>query len=150
MATPARAVGPDATVREAMTLCQRHGQSGVFVVESERLVGSVSREDLDKAVGHHLSHAPVRGIMSSHLVVAHEQATLSELRSLVMAAEDGRVAVVEADELVGVVSRADLLRALEGIAPEPAATGENIAEELRAIPAPALDSGGRYATRSTS
>jgi tRNA nucleotidyltransferase (CCA-adding enzyme) len=134
MARPARAVAPDSTVREAMTLCQRHGQSGVFVVERERLVGSVSREDLDKAVGHHLSHAPVRGIMSSHVVLAHEQATLSELRSLVMAAEDGRVAVVEDDVLVGVVSRADLLRALEGTAPEPAAIAESIADELRASP----------------
>ena len=53
-----------------MTLCQRHGQSGVFVVEDGRLAGGVSREDLDKAVGHGLSHAPVRGIMSRHVVTA--------------------------------------------------------------------------------
>ena len=33
MSTPARAVEPDASVRDAMTLCQRHGQSGVFVVD---------------------------------------------------------------------------------------------------------------------
>jgi tRNA nucleotidyltransferase (CCA-adding enzyme) len=134
MAAPARAVSPDSTVREAMTLCQRHGQSGVFVVECGRLVGGVSREDLDKAVGHDLSHAPVRGIMSGQVVRAHEDATLPELRALVTAAEDGRVAVVRDDELVGVVSRADLLRALEGIAAEPASAGGSIADELRAIP----------------
>jgi tRNA nucleotidyltransferase (CCA-adding enzyme) len=132
MATPVRTVGPDSTVREAMTLCQRHGQSGVFVVEGERLVGGVSREDLDKATGHDLSHAPVRGIMSGHVVRANENATLAELRSLVTAAEDGRVAVVRNDVLVGIVSRADLLRALEGIAPKPASTGASIVDELRA------------------
>ena len=65
MSAPARAVGPGASVRDAMTLCQRHGQSGVFVVDDDRLVGSVGREDLDKAVSHDLAHAPVRGIMSS-------------------------------------------------------------------------------------
>ncbi|HEX4747112.1 MAG TPA: CBS domain-containing protein [Gaiellaceae bacterium] len=134
MATPARAVAPGATVREAMTLCQRHGQSGVFVVDGERLVGSVSREDLDKAVGHELAHAPVRGIMSGQVVLAPEDATLSELRALATAADDGRVAVVRDDRLVGVVSRIDLLRALEGAAAEPVATEESIAEALRASP----------------
>ena len=131
MSAPARTVAPESTVRDAMTLCQRHGQSGVFVVADGGLVGGVSREDLDKAIGHDLSHAPVRGIMSSHVVSAHEDASLAELRTLVTSAEDGRVAVLRDDELVGVVSRADLLRALEGAAPQPHESGESIGEELR-------------------
>jgi tRNA nucleotidyltransferase (CCA-adding enzyme) len=134
MSTPARAVAPDASVRDAMTLCQRHGQSGVFVVDDGRLVGGVSREDLDKAVGHALAHAPVRGIMSSHVVTAAEDATLAELRTLVTTAEDGRVAVLRDDELVGVVSRADLLRELEGRVATPAEPEVSIAAELRASP----------------
>src|SRR5687767_4553117 len=94
MSTPARSVQPGSTVRDAMTLCQRHGQSGVFVVDEGRLVGGVSREDLDKAVGHDLAHAPVRGIMSSQVATVGEDASLADLRALVTSAEDGRVAVV--------------------------------------------------------
>src|SRR5262249_3795884 len=131
MSTPVRAVAPSASVRDAMTLCQRHGQSGVFVVDDGRLVGGVSREDLDKAVGHGLSHAPVRGIMSSHVVRAAEDATMQELRALVTAADDGRVAILRDDELVGVVSRVDLLRALEGVAPQPRNGVVNIADQIR-------------------
>ncbi len=131
MSTPARAVEPTASVRDAMTLCQRHGQSGVFVAEEGRLVGGVSREDLDKAIGHDLAHAPVRGIMSSQVVSTHEDASLTELRALATAAEDGRVAVLRADELVGVVSRADLLRALEGAQAQPSEVVESIGEQLR-------------------
>jgi tRNA nucleotidyltransferase (CCA-adding enzyme) len=134
MATPPRAVAPVATVRDAMTLCQRHGQSGVFVVDGDRLVGSVSREDLDKAVGHDLAHAPVRGIMTGQVVRASEEATLAELRALAANAEDGRVAVVRDDRLVGVVSRADLLRALEGEAAEPAAVEASIEQAIRSSP----------------
>jgi tRNA nucleotidyltransferase (CCA-adding enzyme) len=130
MSVPARSLAPDASVREAMTLCQRHGQSGVFVVEDGRLVGGVSREDLDKAIGHALSHAPVRGIMSSNVVRTGEAATLQELRTLVTSAEDGRVAVLRDEELVGVVSRADLLRALEGSVPQMSELETNIAEQL--------------------
>jgi tRNA nucleotidyltransferase (CCA-adding enzyme) len=133
MATPPRSVAPEDTVRDAMVLCQRHGQSGVFVVDTGRLVGSVSREDLDKAVGHGLAHAPVRGIMSSHVTSAGSDATLAELQGLVTIADDGRVAIVRDDELVGVVSRADLLRALEGVESRPSVEGESIADELRGI-----------------
>jgi len=132
MSVPARAVAPDSSVRDAMTLRQRHGQSGVFVTDGERLVGGVSREDLDKAIGHDLAHAPVRGIMSSRVVTVREDASLAELRALVTSAEDGRVAVVRDDRLVGVVSRSDLLRTLEGVKPTAAEPAESIADELRA------------------
>ncbi|HSF60266.1 MAG TPA: CBS domain-containing protein [Gaiellaceae bacterium] len=133
MSTPPRSVGPGDTVRKAMTLCQRHGQSGVFVVEGTRVVGSVSREDLDKAVGHDLGHAPVRGIMSRRVTSASENATVAELQALVTTAEDGRVAVLRDDELVGVVSRSDLLRVLEGVETARVAEGPSLADELRAL-----------------
>ena len=133
MSRPARSVAPEDTVRQAMMLCQRHGQSGVFVVDSGLLVGSVSREDLDKAIGHRLAHAPVRGIMSSSVTTASGEATLAELQALVTAASDGRVAVLDEGQLVGVVSRADLLRELEGVVGRAVFEGASIADELRAI-----------------
>ena len=69
----------------------------MFVVEDGRLVGSVSREDLDKAIGHGLAHAPVKGIMSGSAVSCAEDTPLAELRQLVLDAEDGRVAVLDGD-----------------------------------------------------
>jgi tRNA nucleotidyltransferase (CCA-adding enzyme) len=126
-------MAPDDTVRDAMTLCQRHGQSGVFVAADGRVAGSVSREDLDKALGHGLAHAPVRGIMSGRVVTADENATLSELQSLVTSADDGRVAVLRGEELVGIVTRADILRALEGVEPGTEVEADTLADELRAL-----------------
>ena len=133
MSRPARSVAPDASVRDAMALCQRHGQSGVFVTDGERLVGSVSREDLDKAVGHELGHAPVRGIMRGSAVTAPADATLAELHALVTTADDGRVGILDGDELVGVVARTDLLRALEGVESRPDEEGESLADELAGL-----------------
>jgi tRNA nucleotidyltransferase (CCA-adding enzyme) len=101
-------------------------------------------------VGHALAHAPVRGIMSSHVVRAAEDATLAELRTLVTTAADGRVAVLRGEELVGVVSRADLLRELEGTTAVPAEPEATIAEDLRAAPrlAAILDAVGSLADRA--
>ena len=76
MARPARSVAPDETVAAAMVACQRYGQSGILVIEDGRLVGSVRREDLDKAIGHGLSHAPVKGIMSGRVPTVDEEASL--------------------------------------------------------------------------
>jgi tRNA nucleotidyltransferase (CCA-adding enzyme) len=133
MSTPARAVGPDDSVRDAMVLCQRHGQSGVFVTEDGHVVGAVSREDLDKAIGHDLAHAPVRGIMSGRVQSASEDTTLAELQTRVAAAEDGRVAILRDDVLLGVVSRSDLLRALEGAEPDAEEPEESLATALEEL-----------------
>ena len=133
MSSPARSVGPDTTVREAMALCQRHGQSGVFVVDDGRVAGAVAREDLDKAIGHGLAHAPVRGIMSGRVITASEDASIAELQVLVTSATDGRVAVLRDGELSGVVARADLLRALEGVEPEGREPPGSIADELHRL-----------------
>jgi tRNA nucleotidyltransferase (CCA-adding enzyme) len=130
MAAPVRAVSPEETVARAMVLCQRHGQSGVLVLDGGKLVGAVAREDLDRAIGHGLSHAPVKSIMSSRVPTADEETALPELQRLLATSPEGRIAVLRDGQVVGVVTRRDLLRALGTVAerePEPA---ESIAEEL--------------------
>src|SRR5262249_44831630 len=76
MSTPPRFVGPDESVSAALALCQRHGQSGLLVVAEDEVVGVAGREDLDRAVSHGLSHAPVKAIMSGHVAVATPSTTL--------------------------------------------------------------------------
>jgi tRNA nucleotidyltransferase (CCA-adding enzyme) len=136
MSSPVRSVDPDDTVAHAMTLCQRHGQSGVFVVDGDgRLVGGAAREDLDKAIGHDLAHAPVKAVMGGRVATCGEETTLAELQRLVTLSEDGRVAVLDDGRVTGVVSRIDLLRALEGRPDEPPADDVSLARELRAVEA---------------
>jgi len=134
MSRPPRFVSPDDTVSHAMVLCQRHRQSGMQVGEPRRLVGMVTREDLDKAVGHGLSHAPVKSVMSSDVVTCPEDTPLPEVMRLVVASEGGRVPVVRGEEVVGVVTRSDLLRALEEpLAAEEEPGGPDLGERLLAI-----------------
>ena len=133
MSRPARSVGPDETVARAMVVCQRYAQSGILVVEEGSLVGAVGREDLDKAIAHGLSHAPVKGIMSSRVVSVAAEAPLGEVQEALAGSADGRVAVLEDDRLVGVVTRSDVLRAL---GEQPAAEAEveaSLAAELAGL-----------------
>jgi tRNA nucleotidyltransferase (CCA-adding enzyme) len=129
MSRPARFVAPDDTVAHAMVLCQRHRQSGILVGEPRALAGIVTREDLDKAVGHGLSHAPVKSVMGGDVTTCEPGTPLAELQRLLVASAAGRIPVVAGGEVVGVVTRGDVLAAL----------GEPVRE---AVPAP-VDVGER-------
>ena len=131
MSSPARSVGPDETVAHAMVTCQRYGQSGILVVEEGALVGSVAREDLDKAIGHGLSHAPVKGIMSSRVARCEPGTPLAELQRLVES--EGRVAVVEDERVVGVITRSDVLTALGAREPREVEPGADLLAELERL-----------------
>ena len=130
MSSPARAVEPEESVAHAMRLCQRYRQSGLLVLEGGRLTGVVAREDLDKAIGHDLAHAPVKGVMSSGVATCAEETPVPELQALVSGAPGGRVAVLRGEEVVGVVTGGDLLR---GLRAEVAAPGEQDDGEVLAL-----------------
>jgi tRNA nucleotidyltransferase (CCA-adding enzyme) len=135
MSRPARSVAPDETVSRAMVACQRYAQSGILVIEEGQLVGAVSREDLDKAIAHGLSHAPVKGIMSSRVATVEAATPLAEVQEALAGSPDGRVAVLEDGVVVGVVTRSDLLRAL-GERPEAEVEpGASLAGELSGLTA---------------
>jgi tRNA nucleotidyltransferase (CCA-adding enzyme) len=136
MSRPVHAVPSTAEISATLVECQRLGLSGIQVSEDGSLTGVVSREDLDHAVRHGLSHAPVKGVMSSGVPVIGGDATLGELRDLLAGGQAGRLVVVEdgpyrAEAQVpiataqGVVTRGDLLRALH----EPESTERPLPDE---------------------
>jgi tRNA nucleotidyltransferase (CCA-adding enzyme) len=149
MSRPVHTVASTDAISATLVECQRLGLSGIQVSENGHLTGTVSREDLDRAVRHGLSHAPVKGVMSSGVPVVGADATLGELRDLLATGRAGRLVVVgegpyrsESHVPVaaaeGVVTRGDLLRALhepEGLErplPDPDATAA-VRERLREI-----------------
>jgi len=133
MSRPPRFVAPDDTVAQAMVVCQRHRQSGVLVGDEHDLAGVVTREDLDKAIGHELAHAPVKSVMTATVPTCGEEAPLAELQRLVVQADAGRVAVLRDGAVVGVVARTDILRALdEPVGAEAPATAD-LRERLLAL-----------------
>ena len=130
MSSPARTIEPDEPVSRAMVECQRHRQSGILVAEGDRLAGVVAREDLDKAIGHGLAHAPVKGIMSSRVATATEDTPVTELNELLSGSPGGRVAVLREERVVGVVTRSDVLRGLGAATADREEEAPSLADEL--------------------
>ncbi|MEM6501195.1 MAG: CBS domain-containing protein [Cyanobacteria bacterium P01_C01_bin.89] len=112
MSSPVRTILPDTAIAEAQRILLRYGHSGVSVVDvSGQLVGIVSRRDLDLALHHGLSHAPVKGYMSTRLHTISRDTPLAEVERLMVTYDIGRLPVLgENGELLGIVTRTDMLR----------------------------------------
>jgi len=114
MSAPVRTIDPDTHMADAGELMAKWGHGGVPVVDEGRLVGIVTRKDVDKALRHGLVHAPVRGFIGKDVVTVGPDMLLSELEQMLATRGIGRVPVVERDALVGIVTRKDVLRAEHG------------------------------------
>jgi tRNA nucleotidyltransferase (CCA-adding enzyme) len=111
---PVRTITPETSMAEAGRVMAVWGHGGLPVVEDERLVGLVTRKDVDKAARHGLAHAPVTGFMARDPVTVSPETDISELEGLLVRTGIGRLPVLDGGTLVGIVTRKDLLRAEHG------------------------------------
>ncbi|AUB40941.1 cca, tRNA nucleotidyltransferase [Nostoc flagelliforme CCNUN1] len=113
MSSPVRTILPETTIAEAQRILLRYGHSGLSVVDAQgQLVGIISRRDLDVALHHGFSHAPVKGYMTTNLKTIAPDTTLPQIQSLMVTYDIGRLPVLENEQLVGLVTRTDVLREL--------------------------------------
>ncbi|MFM2310785.1 MAG: hypothetical protein RLZZ04_61 [Cyanobacteriota bacterium] len=119
MSSPVRTIRPDTTIEQAQRTLLRYGHSGLSVVdESDRLVGIISRRDLDLAIHHGFERSPVKGYMSRNLKTILPDTPLPEIQSIMVTYDVGRLPVLEAEELMGIVTRTDVLRQLHDQFPQ--------------------------------
>ncbi len=128
-------VQAEAHSHEAEALLSRHRISGLPVVdEEERVIGVISEKDFlyrmedpelftwmdrlkhilhHKEIGKKISGERVQDLMTTPAVTVTKGATVRQVATLFVEKKINRVPVVDEEEkLVGIVSRADLVRAL--------------------------------------
>ncbi|WP_459838510.1 CBS domain-containing protein [Halanaerobaculum tunisiense] len=115
MSSPVKTITPDTTMEEAEEIMLRNGWSGLVVCTADELVGIISKRDIDKVRNYDLLHAPVKGYMSREVVTISPEASLKEVQTEIVEHDIGRLPVVDkADDLVGIITRNDLLRLFYG------------------------------------
>jgi len=114
MSTPVKTISKDISMEEAGRIMLRYGHTGMPVVEGDKMVGVISRRDVDKARIHNLGHAPVKGFMTTSVLSVTPDTPVSEVQRLMVENDVGRLPVISNGRLVGIVSRTDILRTLHG------------------------------------
>jgi CBS domain-containing protein/rubredoxin len=99
---------PDTSVHEAAQVLSEHRISGAPVCGNEgRIVGIVSEYDLIARPGAH-----VRDVMTRDVVSVPASASLDQVRAILVMQRLKRVPVTSDGRLVGLISRADMVREL--------------------------------------
>jgi tRNA nucleotidyltransferase/poly(A) polymerase len=109
-----KTVSPETRLSEVQQILLRYGHTGVPVTNGRTLVGIISRRDVEKSIKHGLEHAPVKGFMTTNVITVEGSASLDEVQRLMVHYDIGRLPVVEEGELVGIISRSDVLRYVHG------------------------------------
>lgn len=139
MVTDVITISPDTSVAEAAALLLKHRISGIPVVENGVLVGILSEGDLLRRVESRTerrrswwlemftgtdtlaaeyvkSHSKsVRDVMTADVISAPDTASLAEVADLLERHHIKRIPIVRNGNMVGLVSRANLLQALASL-----------------------------------
>ena len=112
MSAPVKSVGIADPIRKAREILNRYNLNALPVLDSKRVVGIISRQTADKAAHHSLDQADVSEYMTREVEPVSPTVSISALQELIVNLGQRIVPVVEGQELVGVVTRTDLLRHL--------------------------------------
>lgn len=109
-------MSPNMPIQDAARLLRRYGHEGAPVIArdsqgQERVVGILTRREVDRALEHRLGHLPVHKIMRSGSHSVRPDTPVEELNRLMVETGWGQIPVVDRDgRLVGIVTRTDLLK----------------------------------------
>lgn len=108
-------IGPDAPVIDAVRLMAERSIGALLVMEGPRLVGIVSERDYARKVvlqGRASADTPVSAIMTSQLVTVRPEDTVDRCMAIVTERRIRHLPVMSGQELVGLVSIGDLVKAV--------------------------------------
>jgi tRNA nucleotidyltransferase (CCA-adding enzyme) len=115
MSFGAQRVRPATTVAEAADRMQRYGHEGFPVVEEGRVVGILSRREIDRALRLGLGNAPIALYMTKGQIQVHPDDAVETLKHVMIEYGVGQVPVVsEQGDVLGIVTRTDLINLLLG------------------------------------
>jgi tRNA nucleotidyltransferase (CCA-adding enzyme) len=113
MSRGAQVLSVETSAEEAAQRMQRYGYEGYPVVEDGRLVGLLTRRAVDRAISHNLNLTAGSLMQAGHVTVTPHD-SIEHLQNLMTETGWGQVPVIhpESDEIIGIVTRTDLLKTL--------------------------------------
>jgi len=107
-------LSPDVKISDVGERMQRFGHEGYPIVESGRVCGLLTRRAVDRALSHGMDSQPVSRILEAGDLVVRTDDSVNHLQKVMIEHGWGQVPVVDPDsgEIVGIVTRTDLLNSL--------------------------------------
>ncbi|CAM9155301.1 unnamed protein product [Ascophyllum nodosum] len=111
MTAPVVTCSPRDTIENVAKVLSTHQIRGMPVVdESDKVLGLISLKEVEKTAKLGRQQELVKGWMKEQIVVAESRDPLHEVEELFIKEDLGRLPVVKGGKLVGIITRADMLR----------------------------------------
>eukprot|EP00752_Nemacystus_decipiens_P008990 g8025.t2 len=111
MTAPVQTCGPTDTIAEVSKVLSKHDIRGMPVVDDDgKVLGLVSCKEVEKTVKLGRQHELVKGWMKEQFAMADVRDPLHEVEDKFIKGDLGRLPVVQDGKLVGLITRADMLR----------------------------------------
>ncbi len=130
MSTPVKSLLSSSTLAEAQDLLVKYNINAMPVLREGLMVGIISRRVVEKALFHDLGKLSVTEYMYTEFLRATPDTPLEEVREYIVGHNRHFVPVFRGEELVGAVTRTDLLRSLQK-----EIAGDNQVRDLDGLPA---------------
>jgi tRNA nucleotidyltransferase (CCA-adding enzyme) len=118
MSFPVKWVAPEVSLEGAELILNRYSINALPVVENARLLGLISRQIVEKGIFHGLKDHPVKDYMSTPVATVGPEDTLAEIRDKLVINKQRLLPVLQEGEVVGIISRTDLLNLLIDVGEE--------------------------------
>lgn len=116
MSSPAITVRSAVTCRDAGDLLTRYNINALLVTERlhgrDQLCGYITRQVIEKALYHQLENVPVKDYMTTEVATVGPDADIAEIQEKIIENKQRVLPVIEKANIVGVITRTDLLNVL--------------------------------------
>jgi len=109
------------TVNEVKRDMIRYNISQMLISDKGKIMGIVTRGDLDKAIYHGFGHSKVKGYISRNVIFVNEKTPVSDIKRIFLENNIGRVPVLRNNKVVGIVTRNEII-------------GSKLKEQMRMTP----------------
>jgi tRNA nucleotidyltransferase (CCA-adding enzyme) len=113
MVHPIKIIEPERTLEEAGEILSRYPLNILPVVQGEKVIGLISKPEVERAVRHGLKNALVKEYMTTEFSIVSPDVPFSYVQDLVIGQNQRLLPVVEKDRLVGTISVGDVMRVLQ-------------------------------------
>ncbi len=112
MSFPVKSVAPEITLERAALILNRYSINALPVLADDKLLGVITRQTVEKAIYHGLKNHPVKDYMTTEVATVDPEATLPLIREMLIVHRQRILPVLEDGQVIGIISRTDLLRLL--------------------------------------
>ncbi len=113
MSSPVISLKEDTSIEDTKKMMLRFNHTGFPVVEKDKVVGIITRQDVERAFLHGLGNTPISSYMSHNVITAAPETPFSTIHNLILTHNIGRLPIIDKNnKLVGIVTRTDILQIL--------------------------------------